>query len=292
MLLSACLLPGAEAPPTAFPAEYFPTVVALTGEAAMATALGARPSAVPVSPSATHTPTETPVLPTLVPTHTPTLAPSARAAQVQFLAPGPMSKVVSPLHLRMQVVSGDSQLVQIDLQGEDGRLLARVLERVPREVGGRYVSLKIPFEVRAAAELGRLTVSTRDAQGRLQSLAAQHVLLLSVGEAEILPAPDTTERVVLYAPRREALAIGGVLAIEGRIWPFNDQPVVLELLDPDGKTVGLRVLDLPGVEEQPFSTTLPYKVAEPVEARLVIRQDDVRMAGLMYWYSQIVTLSP
>ncbi len=93
-----------------------------------------------------------------------------------------MSKVTSPVKLRMQIVSGSSELVQVDLQGEDGRLLARKLERVPSWPGGYYVSLKLPFEIRAAAEVGRITISTKDDAGRLQSQLAMRVLLLSVGE--------------------------------------------------------------------------------------------------------------
>jgi hypothetical protein len=292
VLTGGCALPGVSTPPTPYPVEYFPTVVALTGQAAMATMFAGTPSAIPIQPSDTPTPTQTPIPPTLVPTDTPTAPPSARSAQIQIQAPGPMSKVTSPLQLRMLVVSGGSNLVQVDLQGEDGRLLARKLERVPTQIGGYYVSLKIPFEVRAAAELGRVTVSTKDAQGRLQSLAAEHVLLLSVGEAEITPAGDQSERVVLYTPKNKDLATGGILNVEGRFLPFNDQPVILELLDPEGKTVGLRVLDFAGTEEQNIATTIPYKTAEPIEARLIIRQDDERMEGLMYCYSQVVTLLP
>ncbi len=309
-LFSACDLNFADRAPTPFPAEYFPTVVALTGQAAMATTLAetpksipgapdlasVEPSSAPVDPSATFTATETnlppSITPTETPTETPTPLPSARSAQIQFQAPGPMSKVTSPLHLRMLVVSGGSRLVQIDLQGEDGRLLARTLKRVPRETGGYYVSLKIPFEVRAAAELGRLTVSTKDEEGRLQSLAAEHVLLLSVGEPEITPAVDPAERLVLYSPSSNAVATGGILFIEGRYQPLNTQPVVLELLDPEGNTVGLRVLEFDGSDSQEFSTSIPYKISEPTEARLVIRQDDTRLAGLMYWYSQLVSLLP
>jgi hypothetical protein len=258
----------------------------------MATSLASTPSAVPVQPSATFTPTETSIPPTLAPTETATESPSARSAQIQIQSPGPMSKVISPMHVRMLVVSGDSKLVQIDLQGEDGRLLARKLERVPTQIGGYYVSIKIPFEIRAAAELGRVTISTKDSHGRLQSLAAEHVLLLSVGEAEIAPAGDQAERVVLYTPKNRDLATGGILHVEGRYLPFNNQPVVLELLDIEGKTVGLRILEFAGTDEQTFATTIPYKTTETVEARLVIRQDDVRLPGLMYWYSLEVTLLP
>jgi hypothetical protein len=204
-----------------------------------------------------------------------------------------MSKVTSPITLRMQVVSGGSELVQVDLQGEDGRLLARKLERVPTWPGGYYVSLKLPFEVKTAAEVGRITISTKDDLGRVQSQLAMRVLLLSVGADEITPEGDTSERAVFYAPtRKDAIALDGVVNVEGRFLPFNDQPVLLELQDPQGRTIGLRVLDFTGTSEQLFSTTVPYKVREPTLARLVLKQNDDRLDGLMYLYSQEILLNP
>jgi hypothetical protein len=287
-LLAACVFPGAQPVPTPFPADYFPTVVVMTAQAAMATSLAGTPSATPTD---TPAPTETPIPPTPTPTDTLTPSPAARMAQIQIQSPGPMSKVTSPFHLRMQMVAGESRLVQFDLQGEDGRVLFSKLERVPNN-GDVYFSFKIPFEIRAAAEVGRLTVSTKDGQGRLQSLATQHLLLLSVGADEITPSGDLLERVVLYAPRTNAAPVGGVLDVEGRFLPFNDQLVYLELIDAQGKTVGLRELDFIGTDEQIFSTTVPYKVSEPTQARLVLRQADDRMAGLAYLYSMEITLNP
>ncbi|MBN1450306.1 MAG: hypothetical protein JW963_04755 [Anaerolineales bacterium] len=292
-LLSGCVLPGVDLVPTPFPPEYFPTVVVQTAQAAMATNLAGTPSATPTQtlpPTETPTPTDTP---TPIPTDTLTPSPSAPSAQIRILSPGPMSKVTSPMTLRIQIVSGGSELVQVDLQGEDGRLLSRNLERVPSWPGGYYFPLKVPFEVRAAAEVGRITISTKDGFGRIQSQLGMRVLLLSVGSAEINPEGDPSERAVFYEPPREdAIAQDGVLTVEGRFLPFNDQPVVLELLAPGGKPVGLRVLDFIGTDEQLFSTTIPYKVTEPIQALLMLRQDDDRLDGQIYVYSQEILLNP
>jgi hypothetical protein len=259
----------------------------------MATNLAGTPSAIPtetMTPSITPTPTDTL---TPAPTDTLTPSPSAPHSQIRIETPGPMSKVTSPISLRMQVVSGGSELVQVDLQGEDGRLLARKLERVPTWPGGYYVSLKLPFEVHAAAEVGRITISTKDDFGRVQSQLAVRVLLLSIGADEITPEGDSSERAVFYAPsRKDAVAQDGVVNIEGRFLPFNDQPVILELLDLEGRTIGLRLLDFSGTDEQLFSTTIPYKVSEPTQARLVLHQNDERLDGLIYLYSQEILLNP
>jgi hypothetical protein len=39
-------------------------------------------------------------------------------------------------------------------------------------------------------------------------------------------------------------------------------------------------------------TTIPYRVTVPTLARLTVRQDDDRMNGLFYVYSQEVLLNP
>lgn len=292
-LLPACAPSAAASAPTPFPPEYFPTVVVLTGQAAMATNLAGTPSPIPtesLTPSITPTPTDTL---TPAPTDTLTPSPSPPKSQIRIEIPGPMSKVTSPVSLRMQVVSGSSELVQVDLQGEDGRLLARKLERVPSWPGGYYVSLKLPFEILAAAEVGRITVSTKDEAGRVQSQLGMRVLLLSIGTDEITPESDPAERAMFYAPpRRNGVAEDGVVDVRGRFLPFNDQPVILELLGPEGKTLGLRVLDFNGTGEQLFTTTIPYKVSEPTLARLVLRQEDERLDGLIYLYSQEILLNP
>jgi len=292
-LLSACVPPSADTGPTPFPPEHFPTVVVLTGQAAMATNLAGTPSLTPtqtLTPTLTPTPTDTL---TPIPTDTPTPSPSAPIAQIRIQVPGPMSKVTSPMLLRMQVVSGGSELVQVDLQGEDGRLLARKLERVPSWPGGYYVSFKIPFEVRTAAEVGLITISTKDDFGRIQAQLGMRVLMLSVGTDEITPEGDSSERAVFYTPPKEdAVAMDGVVTVEGRFLPYNDQLVILELITPEGRAVGLRVLDFIGTDEQIFSTTIPYKVSEPTQAILALHQDDDRLDGLIYLYSQEILLNP
>jgi hypothetical protein len=203
-----------------------------------------------------------------------------------------MSKVVSPITLRMNIVAGESEKVQIDLYGEDGRLLTRNVKRVPTSGKGVPQQIKVPFEIPAAAEVGRITVSTTDKLGRLQSLNSVRLLLLSSGINEINPPGDPSEPVGVFAPVGEDPVSGGVLSIRGDVWPFNLNPVILELIGEDGRSMGLRILNLDQLNPQMFETTLPYKVSEPTLARLTIRQDDDRIDGLFYLYSQEVLLEP
>ncbi|MEW6287785.1 MAG: hypothetical protein AB1509_16335 [Chloroflexota bacterium] len=293
-LLAGCASP-ASAVPTPYPPEYLPTVVAMTAEAiaraasdsATATALASLPTGIPTEtpkPTLTFTP---------APTYTPTSIPLHKPSAIEIQAPGPMSKVLSPISLRMNIQAGASRRVQIDLYGEDGRLLSRTLKRnVPTSHRGILQTAKISFEIPGAAEVGRITVSTFDKEGRIQSLNSVRVLLLSSGADEITPAGNPSEPVGVVEPGAGETVSGGVLTVRGDVWPFNLQPVIFELVDAEGKSLGLRILYVTSIQPQLFETTIPYQVTEATPARLVIRQDDDRIPGLFYLYSQEVTLNP
>ncbi|NOY97627.1 MAG: hypothetical protein GXP40_00270 [Chloroflexi bacterium] len=295
-LLTGCSSLGMNSGPTPLPEDYLPTAVALTaasGATSTASVLsGPFASAASPTPEATLTPSPSPT-PDIPPTVTPTRAPEPPLEAIRILAPGPMSKVSSPIRLKAYIVPGADGQIRVELLGEDGRLLARnVLRKTSYLPEGAYVTLKIPFEVRAAAEIGRLQIITEDKFGRPQARAAVHLLLLSVGDDEISPPDAPYARCVLFDPLPDAPVFGGTLTIRGEMQPFNDTPVIVELLDESGKTLGLRVLTLDGGSRQPFATTLAYDVTGPTPARLIVRQADDRISGLIYLYSQEILLNP
>lgn len=289
-LLAACAAPTASPIPTAYPPEYLPTVIALTAEAASISLTETAFALTPVlPPSETPAPTRTP-LPRA--TFTQTTIPGHDPAAIQIFAPGPMSKVISPITLRMHIIAGDSGKAQIDLYGEDGRLLTRNVKKVPPSGKGVDQQIKVPFEIPGAAEVGRLTISTLDKVGRIQSLNSVRVLLISSGTNEITPPGNPSEPVGVFSPLEEESVAGGVLNIRGDVWPFNLNPVLFELIGPDGKPIGLRIINVEDLNPQMVETTIPYRVTVPTLARLTIRQDDDRMDGLFYVYSQEVLLNP
>ena len=296
-LIAGCTSQASSPIPTPYPPEYLPTVVALTADA-IAKSISNSATSTALASFPTELPTETPE-PTLTytpaPTYTPTAIPGHRLTAIEIQAPGPMSKVVSPISLRMNILAGDSNRVQIDLFGEDGRLLARTLKRnVPTSTDGILTTAKITFEIPAAAELGRLTISTFDKDGRITALNSVRLLLLSSGTNEINPTGNPSEPVgvVEPVPNGKEAVTGGVLTVRGDVWPFNIQPIIMELIDSDGKSIGLRILTVETINPQKFDTTIPFKISEPTTARLTIRQDDDRIPGLFYLYSQEVLLKP
>jgi hypothetical protein len=287
LLLAGCVLPGTDLAPTPFPVGYLPTVIYLTAQSINATVSAGITPTVP--------PTETPTIipPTPAPTITPTPAPGFSLAAIQINKPGPSSRIVSPIEVQLVAVAGDSKKIEVDLFGEDGRLLGRTLRAVPGHPTGDLLSLKIPFEIRAAAEIGAIQVSTKDHLGRVQSLDTVRVLLLSSGESQINPAGNAIyERVSLFRLTPKSVVSGGVLTVDGQFTPFNHQPVIVELISVDGTSLGLRVLTFPSLDPQQFNTTIPYKISAATQARIFVHQADDVLNGPVYVFSQPITLNP
>lgn len=296
-LLSACSQ-SIESTPTAFPPDHLPTAVALTGQAAFATA-DALTQIIP--PTLTSVPTELSIPLTEIPSPTPTFAAGFEDfAEIHFLTPGPASSLISPINLQMELVSGESEVVQVDLLGEDGRVLYRDLEKVTRNVKGIFRRFDLRFEIRAVSEAGYIRVSSKDDYGRIQALNTMPVLLYSVGSAQINPPGNMVyERVMIEGMKEKANFYAGEVSLKGRIWPFNDQPMIVELILPNGSPISSRILPFNGIDTQSFETTLPYKVSEPTLARLTFRQDnpllsvaDSEVQKYVYVYSVEIMLNP
>ena len=296
-LLSACSQ-SVESIPTAFPPDHLPTAVALTGQAAFATA-DALTQIVP--PTLTSVPAELPIPLTEIPSPTPTFAAGFEDfAQIHFLTPGPASSLISPINLQMELVSGESEVVQVDLLGEDGRVLYRDLDKVTRNLKGIFRRFDLRFEIRAVSELGYIRVSSKDDFGRIQALNTMPVLLYSVGSAQINPPGNMIyERVMIEGVEEKTDFYAGEVGLKGRIWPFNDQPMIVELILPNGSPISSRILPFNGIETQSFEATLPYKVTEPTLARLTFRQDnpllavtDSELQKYIYVYSVEIMLNP
>ena len=275
-------------PEASSPVNDVPTTVALTAATLPSPTLAEAVSTATAPPTFTLTPTRTS-------TATPFSINSGKIPlpAIRVLSPGPMSKLVSPIILKSYIRPGYEGQIQVELLGEDGRLLARDLFR--REtllVEGAYVRLEIPFETRAAAEVGRLQISTKDEFGRPLALYSVHLLLLSVGENDFNRSDTEYPRAIFFYPKVGEEIYGGVLPIIAEIQAYNDNPIILELLDEEGKTLGLRTLHLAAGIREKFETTIEYKIDEQVAARLVIRQADENFDGRVYLHSQIVILNP
>ncbi len=295
-LLVGCA-PSAASQPTTISAED------ALQTAIVSTSLAIAETSMALTPSATPTETPAPPTPTLVDvaTATPTFAFGfTQFAQIQFVSPGPLSSVVSPFNLQAYIAAGESERIQVDLLGEDGRVLQRILQKLTRNPKGIFQRFDISFEIRAVSEAGYIRISTLDDFGRIQALNTMPVLLYSVGSTQTNPIGNMIyERVTVDGLKEKANFYAGQVTLKGRIWPFNESPFVIELVNKDGKPLSSRIINMNGIDTQSFETTLPYQVTEPTPVRLTFRQEnplllvsDNVVGKYIYVYTVEVILNP
>jgi hypothetical protein len=252
-------------------------------------------------PILSETPTDTPVPPTIDPTYlnfpsvtpSPTLDPSR--ILLRIVSPGPMSKVISPIEFVAHVSPDYAGTTRIELIGENGAELYRKIFKTFSNIGYyTRVDEKINFEIKGAAEMARLQISTLDEKGRIKAFNSVRLLLQAVGENEFTPPYAVQDRILLRYPKVGDEVSGTDLPVTGEFQPANDQPVVFELVDINGNVLGSRILQLAPADGkyQQFTTTIPYQSEKKTPARLIIRQSDDRIDGLAYLFSIKLQIGP
>jgi len=324
LLASGCLpLTNADLP-TPLPPEYLSTVVALTVEAgkqppsesgltAQTPAIAFPPAETPTITVALGTPTPTPTevtfdnstpvfeaTPTpdsLLFTETPTPTPEIPNAEIEIRNLGPLSKVTSPLYLYAYLPTGAGGKVRVEIYGEDNRLLARqirVISFVP--VGARAVfTTDIDFEISAAAETARLKISIDDEYGRTVALNSVPLILLSIGEADIIPPLDVLAPIIIQEPRKKKLIQGGTVLVSGLARPESDQPLMVRLITKDGREVGMRLAGVNVPENSRYGTftvEVPYQVDRLTEVLLIVTEGASAINDVTHLTSREILLSP
>ena len=77
--------------------------------------------------------------------------------------------------------------------------------------------------------------------------------------------------------------------------PFNTLPLVLQLIDRDGKEIASQLVLVPPNPDDsyvPFKASLAYLISRATWARLSVSQADDRISGMMYLYSTEVFIHP
>ena len=253
-----------------------------------------------ISPTTQAVPTDTPqVFPTLE--QSPTMGatsvpqPSADSSAIQLLSPGPLSKIVSPVAVRGYAVPGHDYKGSLDLYGEDGRILASQLLQLYTPYKWAIFYYELSFHPGSVGELGRLSLSTKDEYGRVNAVNSVHLLLLSLGQSIVTPPGNLQERCVVEKPVAGQRLSGGVLSISGKMWPFNNLPLTVDLVSRDGQVIGTSLVPLTSAQEDgyvPFRVDIAYRIPNSLWVLLVVRQFDDRISGIMYLYSQEIFLNP
>jgi hypothetical protein len=214
-----------------------------------------------------------------------------------IVRPGQMSRVISPLRLEAYVITGEKELVKIELLGEDGRVLNRqILRYSGMNPGVRFQILpEIDFEIPTVSEAGRLVISISDKEDRTIVTTTVDLVLLSIGEAEINPQGDLLAPFYLQAPRENQLIQGGSLVVSGWARPMSDQPVIIELINDEGQAIISKQIEIdpdPEGKHVPFEAEIPYTILKGTYARITVHQSGGRIPGDVALDSVKVYLSP
>jgi hypothetical protein len=250
----------------------------------------------------TPEPTISATLPTLstlnlpaTPTATSIPTPAIGSGVIQFYAPGPLSKLVSPLAVYGYAMPGYDNQGELSLYGEDGRLLYSDILQLYTPYTLALFSVTLPFQIQAAGELARLTLSTQDQYGRTTAVNSVHLILLSDGLSIVNPSGDLRERCIIEQPAPGRRYGGGTLLVYGEMRPFNNVPLVIELVTREGNVIASQAVPIaPAADDGyvPFYANLPYSIHSGSWALLAVHQLDERIGGTMYLYSREVFLNP
>ena len=316
-LLSGCSVLLGPAPPTLLPSEFLPTAIALTLQADPANKNSPNPVTPPAgelleNEAAAHTPTPSP-LPSAAPTRTPpgptatpytllpppspTPTPGIPNAAIEIRNLGAYSKITSPLHVYTYLKPGAGGKVRIELIGEDGRILVRNIKTMDFIPTGAWaaIALDLDFEISATAEAAWLKISVEDEYGRTVALNSVPLILLSVGDADIVPPMDVLAPIIIREPNKRTLIQGGKVLVTGMARPGSQNTLVVRLLTAKGEQVGMRLASVeaqqPGGYGQ-FAVEVPYQISNPTKALLIVSGSANDLSDIIYLSSIEVMLSP
>ncbi|MCX8062023.1 MAG: hypothetical protein N3D16_05530 [Anaerolineales bacterium] len=311
---AGCEMPVSSSIPTPYPSEFIPTLIAQTVQAQWTQQGFTLPSKTheiiirqngtpdlrlsSPSPSPKPTATNTPLPEQLIPF---AVTPPSQAiipnAIIQINRPGPYSKVASPISLQAYLKPGKGKQVQIELFGEDRRVLVRLIQPIVwlDRTGYAHVYKDIPFEIPGVAEAAYLTLSVTDDLGRVTAVNSVPIILLSIGESDVIPAVDLRAPILIQQPQPNALLQGKKVITSGLVRSGGDTFLMIQLLDTQGKVLGQRVTNVQPAKELgfgSFNTEVPYMVREPTPALLVVWQGVGNLSNILYLASVEVLLSP
>jgi hypothetical protein len=259
--------------------------------------LSLSPTSVESTPTPLFTPTATPTK-RYYRTLTATATPGIPNATILLYNPGQGSKLTSPISFSASLQPGASGRVLIELQGEDGRVLYRKLIRYITQ-DWVAISENVEFSISAAAEAGRLQISTEDEYGRIMALASVNVLLLSMGQDDLNPPADLLEPLIIREPLLNTLIQGGKVVVTGLVRTSGEQPLLVELVNAAGTVVGYRQAAViqpadPWVTQGygTFRVEVPYSVDGPTWVRVDVSAFEDRLDGPTHLSSVVILLGP
>lgn len=216
---------------------------------------------------------------------------------IKILRPGNLSRVTSPFILVANLEPGLNNQVEVELVGEDGRVLLYKIvqfETLPGYTTGNMVT-EFDFEIEGVAEAGRLSVSSRDQFGRTKSLTSIDIILLSNGYTKLNPYGDLRDNVVIQQPIQNSTIAGDTLFITGLAKTREYNSLEISVVDEFGTIIytgNASVVDTDDPEIKLFIGEINYIVIQDTPVRLIVSLPGERIPGIAYTSSIELVLSP
>ena len=248
---------------------------------------GTAPAATPTAPS-----TQAQPAPADVP------APGEPAEAIQITAPGPGSRLVSPMTVRaVTTLPAFENVLTLRVLLDDGTELVppQAVVGFGPEGGPLTFETTLTFEVAGErpAFLQAYLASPRD--GGVTHLASVVVTVMSGGAAEVRPAAEETERLQILAPAAGDSIRGGVVHVEGTGVASSEQALLIEVVDANGEVIGLQPVlvqapdfGLPGS----FAAEVTYTLTTAGPGRVVVRDISPAHGGDIHRSSVEIDLAP
>ncbi len=204
--------------------------------------------------------------------------------------------MVSPIPVYAILKPGYEKRVRLELIGEDQRVLTRQIIAIPylNREGEGILSLSLNFEIPGTAEAARLSISTEDEFGRMTALNSIPLILMSVGEADLIPALDMRQPIFIQQPTPKTLIQGDTVVVSGRAHPDGDEFIMIQLVAEDGKVVGKRICSLTPPDASDYGMyviDVPFTVTESTPVLMMVWQSDDGFSNIIHLTSQEILLS-
>lgn len=243
-----------------------------------------------------------------VPVPTPILPTEIDLEFIQITAPGPQSRVGSPL-----IVSGFSlptfeQNLVVMVTGADGNTLAIQPTTILAELGsaGSFeTSLRFTVNEEQPGRVSVYYASPRD--GGLVHLTSAMVTLVPGNDVLIQPAPSQDEEIQIDAPSTLTVISGGTVEFSGASVYYFEANLVVALCGAGGSgtpemVCGTQdnllaltsvIIDSPDIGQPgTFAGNIDYTITEETPARLVVYSASPMDGGLEHLSSVEIILQP
>lgn len=204
--------------------------------------------------------------------------PAASGEAIQILEPGPGSRLVSPLSVRVRTrLPAFERTLTLRVRSDDGRDLIgpQAVVATSEEGGWLSFSAALPFSVSEERNVFLQAYLTSSRDGGVNHLSSTWVRLMPAGEAVLEAAPlDPPETLQILLPAAGESIQGGLVHVEGIGLASFEQTLLVEVHDAAGAVIGLQPVLVQAPDwgmAGPFSADVSYTLAAAGPGRIVVR---------------------